>query len=152
MMNRSCRHSQRATVHQQGQFTPPHTVSAAISGQRRDRDSNPSYRHHLRCTMPHTLNLGAIDSYQSKPFSDLLSEVNRIGADTKKLQCIHQNVCAELAHRLSVPDSCSNPNYRNISHLELLVILRSVFKKIMEISSRERTILHQAQYVTQILE
>jgi len=101
--------------------------------------------------MPQILNLGATEPNQSKPFGDLLSEVDHIGADTEKLQRIHGNVCSELAYRLSVPDACPNPKYRGLSDLELLRILRSVFKKMMDISSRERTLRQQAQYVTRIL-
>jgi len=100
--------------------------------------------------MPHILNLGTTESDQSKPFGDLLSEVDRIGADTEKLQHIHGNVCSELAYRLSVPDTCPNPKYHGLSNLELLRILHSVFFKMMDISSHERTLLHKAQYVTRI--
>ena len=101
--------------------------------------------------MSYTLNLGTNESDQSKPFGNLLSEVDRISADTEKLQHIHQNVCSELAYWLSVSDTYPSPNYHGLSNLELLKILHSVFKKMMDISSRERTLLHQAQYVARIL-
>ena len=96
--------------------------------------------------MPHTLDLGTHDTDNpSQTFFTLRSEIHRTN-DTKKLQHIHEKICAELAYRLSVPDSHPNPDYHNLANGGLLQILYFVWVKVDEILSREQATRREVWY------